>query len=156
LKNDQVRETFEKNRRLRGMSARLLTFVAYLSASTHKKWIRTAMKGKAMKHSFTKRSAMLVKDAMHAMEIPYAWNIPAAIVGDRVTAADKAMGAVAGAYWVEFAKTGAPNGSGRPLWPLHDPASGRVLNFTNKGVVVEPDPLQERLDLWQKVWTQGR
>jgi para-nitrobenzyl esterase len=94
--------------------------------------------------------------ALHSLEIPYTFNVPAAIVGDEVTAADKAMGAIASAYWVEFAKTGDPNGSGRPLWPRHDPASGRVINFTNMGAVVEADPLQARLDLWQKVWTQGR
>jgi para-nitrobenzyl esterase len=97
-----------------------------------------------------------VKGALHATEIFYAFNVAAAILGDKATAADKAMGAVVSAYWVEFAKTGDPNGSGRPLWPRHDPASGRVINFTNMGVVVEPDPLQARLDLWQKVWTQGR
>jgi hypothetical protein len=34
------------------------------------------------------------------MEIPYTFNIPAAIVGDKVTAADKAMGAISCAYWV--------------------------------------------------------
>ena len=27
----------------------------------------------------------------------------------------------------------------------------RVINFTNDGVVVGPDPLKARLDLWQKV-----
>ena len=90
------------------------------------------------------------------MEIPYTFNVPAAIVGDKVTTAGKAIGAISSAYWVEFAKTGDPDGSGRPLWPRHDPASDPVINFTNMGVVVEPDPLQERLDLWQKVWTHGR
>jgi para-nitrobenzyl esterase len=31
----------------------------------------------------------------------------------------------------------------------------RVINFTNTGVTVGPDPLRARLDLWQKVWTQN-
>ena len=97
-----------------------------------------------------------VKGALHGMEIPYTLNVPAAVLGKKVTAADKAMGAIASAYWVAFAKTGDPNGNGRPLWPRHDPASGRMINFTNTGVVVEPDPLQARLDLCQKVWTRGR
>jgi para-nitrobenzyl esterase len=96
------------------------------------------------------------RGAQHGMEIPYTLNIPAALVGDEVTAADEAMGAIASAYWVAFAKTGDPNGGGRPLWPRHDPASSQVIDFTNAGVVVEPDPLQARLDLWQKVWTEGR
>ena len=33
---------------------------------------------------------------------------------------------------------------------------GEAWNFTNKGVTVGPDPLQERLDLWPAVWEQGR
>ena len=87
----------------------------------------------------------------HGFEIPYAFNIPAAHVGDKVTDADKAMGVLASAYWVAFAKTGDPNGDGRPEWPRHDPASDRVINFTNNGVVVGPDPLKARLDVWKKV-----
>ena len=96
-----------------------------------------------------------LKGAMHAMEIPYTFDIPAALVGDKVTAADKAMAAVASAYWVSFAKTGDPNGGGRPPWPRYDPSADSVMNFTNAGVVVGPDPLKARLDLWQKVWSSG-
>jgi carboxylesterase type B len=54
-----------------------------------------------------------LKGTMHGFEIPYTFDIPAALVGDQVTAADKAMVALASAYWVSFAKTGDPNGSGR-------------------------------------------
>jgi para-nitrobenzyl esterase len=28
----------------------------------------------------------------------------------------------------------------------------RVIDFTNTGVAVAPDPIKARLDLWQKVW----
>jgi hypothetical protein len=31
-----------------------------------------------------------------------------------------------------------------------------VIDFTNTGVVVGPDTLKARLDLWQTVWNQGR
>jgi hypothetical protein len=30
------------------------------------------------------------------------------------------------------------------------------MNFTNESVVVVPDPLKARLDLWQKVWNHSR
>jgi para-nitrobenzyl esterase len=91
------------------------------------------------------------KGAAHGFETPYAFNIPAAHVGDKVTDADKAMGVLASAYWVAFAKSGDPNGDGRPEWPRHDPASDKVINFTNSGVVVGPDPIKARLDVWKKV-----
>jgi para-nitrobenzyl esterase len=91
------------------------------------------------------------KGTPHGFEIPYAFNLPAAHVGDKVTDADKAMAALASAYWVAFARSGNPNGDGRPDWPRHDPASGTAINFTNTGVVVSPDPIKARLDVWKKV-----
>ena len=54
-----------------------------------------------------------LKGTLHGFEIPYTFDIPAALVGDIVTAADKAMGALASAYWVSFARTGDPNGGVR-------------------------------------------
>jgi para-nitrobenzyl esterase len=92
-----------------------------------------------------------VKGAMHGMEIPYILDAPAALVGNKVTSDDKAMATVASAYWVAFAKTGDPNGAGRPEWPRHDPSVDRVIDFTDKGVVVGPDPVKQRVDLWQEV-----
>jgi para-nitrobenzyl esterase len=96
------------------------------------------------------------KGTLHGFEIPYTFNIPATIVRDKVTNADKAMGVLASAYWVSFAKTGDPNGGGRPGWPRHDPSTDSIINFTNAGVVVGPDLLKARLDLWEQVWNQGR
>ncbi len=95
------------------------------------------------------------KGTLHGFEIPYVFNIPAAHVGDKVTDADKAMGRLASAYWVAFGKTGDPNGDDRPEWPRHDPSADRVINFTNNGVVVGPDPVKARLDLWKKVFEKG-
>ncbi|MDI7860535.1 carboxylesterase family protein [Rhizobiaceae bacterium n13] len=90
---------------------------------------------------------------LHGFEIPYVFNIPSAHVSDKVTEGDEAMAAVTSAYWIAFAKSGDPNGGDRPMWPRHDPMVDRVINFTNGGVVVGPDPLKRRLDLWQKVWS---
>jgi para-nitrobenzyl esterase len=89
---------------------------------------------------------------LHGFEIPFTMNIPSAMLGDKVTATDKAMGDLASAYWVQFGLTGDPNGGGRPVWPRHDPAVDRLLHFTNSGVVVGTDPLKLRLDLWQRKW----
>ena len=97
-----------------------------------------------------------LKGAPHASEIPYTFNIPAALVGNNVTAADQVEGALVSAYWVAFGKTGDPNGDGRREWPRHDPAADRVIDFANTGVVVGPDPLKARLDLWQKLWSRDR
>ena len=96
------------------------------------------------------------KGALHGSEIPYIFNIPAEAVGDKVTGDDKKMAELASAYWVSFARTGDPNGGNRPQWPRHDPAADNVFDFTNNGVVVGPDPIKARLDLWRKVWSQNK
>ena len=88
----------------------------------------------------------------HGMEIPYTFDLPAAIVKEEVTAADKGMAETASAYWTAFGKTGDPDGANRPVWPQYQPGVDTILNFTNNGVVVGPDPIKAHLDLWQKVW----
>jgi para-nitrobenzyl esterase len=95
---------------------------------------------------------------LHGFEIAYTRNIMAARPQSgaaTVSDSDRAMGGTASDYWTTFGLTGDPNGGGRPAWPRHDPAVDRVLNFTNDGVTVGPDPLRARLDLWQAVWEQG-
>jgi para-nitrobenzyl esterase len=95
---------------------------------------------------------------LHGYEIPYVINVPEAlplIGAPTVSDNDRAMAAQASAYWVNFAKGADPNGAGLPAWPRHDPAVDRVLNFTNDGVVIGPDPYKSRLDLWQAVREQG-
>ena len=96
-----------------------------------------------------------IPGCLHGLEIPFTFDLPGALVGDKVTAADKIMGDLASAYWVQFGKTGNPNGDGRLLWPRYDPGVDRIFHFTNSGVIVGTDPLKARLDLWQKVWTRG-
>jgi len=46
-------------------------------------------------------------------------------------------------------------GGGGPLWPRHDPAVDRVIDFTNTGIVVGSDPIKARLDLWRRIWGQA-
>lgn len=97
-----------------------------------------------------------LKGTLHGFEIPYTLDIPAALVRDKVTPDDRAMAAQASDYWVSFAKTGDPNGAGRPNWPRHDPEVDRLLHFTNDGVIVGTDPLKLRLDLVKKMREQQR
>jgi len=53
------------------------------------------------------------------------------------------------AYWADFAKRGDPNGDpkrhGRPVWPRYTAAKDELLDFTNKGPVVEKTPRPDAL-----------
>jgi para-nitrobenzyl esterase len=48
---------------------------------------------------------------------------------------------------VAFAKTGNPDGEGRPHWPAYNANDDQLMNFTNSGPVAEHDAWKARLDL---------
>jgi para-nitrobenzyl esterase len=65
--------------------------------------------------------------AFHACEIPYVfgnffWPFP-------WEEADHKLSATVSSYWVNFAKTGNPNGEGLAKWPAYNPTSDQALEF---------------------------
>jgi para-nitrobenzyl esterase len=91
------------------------------------------------------------KGAPHATEIPYVFDTVAARYGKDLTPADKATAEAANAYWVNFAKTGNPNGKGLPAWPAYTAAKDELLEFTPQGPKAVADAWKERLDLTEKL-----
>jgi para-nitrobenzyl esterase len=59
---------------------------------------------------------------------------------------DEKAAALMSAYWVSFAKTGDPNGGGRPAWPKYVPSEDQLINFKNSGAVAEKTPNSPALD----------
>lgn len=91
--------------------------------------------------------------APHATEIPYVLDTVAARYGKDLTTGDAMAAHDANLYWVNFAKTGNPNGAGLPEWPQYKTADDIVMNFTNNGPVAEPDPRKANLDLVEQLAT---
>jgi para-nitrobenzyl esterase len=50
---------------------------------------------------------------------------------------DEQQAKLVSAYWVAFAKTGNPNGAGRPKWPTFSPAQPQWFDFKNDGPKIE-------------------
>jgi len=84
------------------------------------------------------------KGAIHASDRQYVFDTLSASPWP-TDARDAAQAKIISAYWVAFAKTGDPNGKGRPVWPRYD-ARDQLINFTNDGPVAEPTPDAAALD----------
>ena len=89
--------------------------------------------------------------AMHATDIPFAFDTVAARYRKDLTAQDAAAAHSMHAYWVAFAATGKPEVTGQPAWPVYDAKSDLIMDFTNAGPVAASDPWRARLDLAEAV-----
>ena len=49
------------------------------------------------------------------------------------TPADEAAARLVGDYWTAFARTGDPNGGGRPAWPAYARGADQRLSIGNDG-----------------------
>ena len=85
--------------------------------------------------------------APHASEIPFVFDTVRARYAAQLTAADESIARKTHAYWVQFAKTGDPNGTGLPGWPKYSAGADTLMNFTAAGAVAEPDPWKARMDV---------
>jgi len=90
------------------------------------------------------------KGALHATEIPFVFETVRAKYADAATADDLALAAAANAYWVAFARTGDPNGDGRPRWPAYSQQGDEIMDFAITGPTSKPDPWKARLDLVER------
>jgi len=93
--------------------------------------------------------------APHATEIPFVFDTVAARYGKDLAEADKSTAKAANMYWVNFAKTGNPNGGGLPTWPAYKADSDQILDFTLSGPMAKPDPWKSRLDLIEQLALKG-
>ena len=92
--------------------------------------------------------------AAHGVEVPYVW--------DHITAdssqyeeVDRALSrAIAGA-WVQFAKTGNPNGASLPQWPAYVAPDYRLLEYGNE-ITVQSNADSPSVDFFQTVFETMR
>lgn len=94
-------------------------------------------RNKAFVYYFDHRTSLSRNGAGHAAEIPYVFRTlgrfsgPAALVGTPQPE-DRAMSELMSSYFVNFARTGDPNGPGLPKWPAFTESSQTVMHFDTK------------------------
>jgi para-nitrobenzyl esterase len=92
--------------------------------------------------------------AGHGSEVSYVFNTLNARWGaTQATPADEALAKTMNGYWVNFAKTGDPNGQGLPSWPRYNKQKEEILDIELEGKpVAKPDPRKARMDVIEKAF----
>jgi para-nitrobenzyl esterase len=95
--------------------------------------------------------------APHGGEVSYVFGTLSSGRGGAPTPEDLAVSRMAQGYWVNFARTGDPNGVGLPVWPRHDPAKDLMFEFKPDGSAgAVPDVRKARLDVTQLATESGK
>ncbi|MBN2420489.1 MAG: carboxylesterase family protein [Deltaproteobacteria bacterium] len=100
-------------------------------------------RNKAYVYYFDHRVEGVPGGANHAAEIPYVFgNLggPGPMNSRPATDEDRALGELISAYWINFAKTGDPNGDGLPEWPAFNEKENKVMYIDgDTGAKIHPD-----------------
>jgi para-nitrobenzyl esterase len=93
----------------------------------------------------------------HGGEIGSVFGTLTARPGSTISPEDQAVSRMAQRYWVNFARTGDPNGEGLPVWPRHDPGKDLIFDFHPDGTAgAIPDVRKARLDVMQLATESGK
>jgi para-nitrobenzyl esterase len=103
--------------------------------------------------------------AAHASEIPYAFNNlgrpalfpdPSEPALSAASAPDLEVADQMSSYWVNFARTGNPNGAGLPTWQEHQVGGSERAIILDAEPSAEHLPTKARLELYDKLYAQMR
>ena len=87
------------------------------------------------------------KTQCHACELPFLFgSLPKNV---EVSPVDKKLSDQMQSYWVNFARTGDPNGEGLPPWPRYSADAQGYLAFTDTGAIAKSNLRSQYCSLWR-------
>jgi para-nitrobenzyl esterase len=93
----------------------------------------------------------------HGGDVPFAFGTLGGGRGGAPTPEDLAVSRMMQSYWVNFARTGDPNGPGLPTWPRHVAGKDQIFTFRPDGSAgAGPDIRKARLDVTEKATESGK
>jgi para-nitrobenzyl esterase len=92
--------------------------------------------------------------AFHTGEVPYAFN-NLSFVKRPWEASDHQLANSMAEFWVNFVKTGNPNGNGLPEWPAFD-SNNKTILVLDEVITSKKMPDAERLELLWKIMQEGK
>ncbi|MBG6188661.1 carboxylesterase/lipase family protein [Flavobacterium sp. CAN_S2] len=95
--------------------------------------------------------------ASHASEIPFVFDNLIERNGSKFDTKDQEIAKLMNTYWINFAKTGNPNGKGLPVWPVYDSAKNEIFEFKPDGSAGNFfDYRKARLDVIEKAFEDNK
>ncbi|MEQ8955971.1 MAG: carboxylesterase family protein, partial [Gammaproteobacteria bacterium] len=92
--------------------------------------------------------------AYHSGELAYVFD-NTDLVGLDWDGADHRLAGIMADYWVNFARSGDPNGPGLPQWPVYNPDTD-VVQILDSEVQAAVHPRKTRLDQLESLYLQSR
>ena len=111
-------------------------------------------KNKAFVYYYDHRTATSPDGADHASEISYVFGNLGGF-GGATGPEDKALSELMSSYWVNFARSGDPNGPGLPVWPVFEEKEQKTMIF-DKTPGPRPHPNLEQLQAFDTYYAKLR
>ena len=112
-------------------------------------------KGKAFVYYFDHRTPASPDGANHGAEVSFVFGNFGGPGGGAPSPEDLALSDLIRSYWINFAGTGDPNGSGLPQWPVFTEKNQKVM-FFNGTASAKPIPNLEKLKAYDSYYSWRR
>lgn len=100
------------------------------------------------------RNHPVAAGTFHSDDIEYVFGTLDSRPGMKIRPEDRAVSELMQQYWVNFARTGDPNGPNLPKWPAYSPSTNWQVMRIDDTPHAEPDKLRPRYLFLDRLWSK--